>query len=544
MSTATSPTLSSLPPHFSRRSSLASSVNYTNSWNDLISCQSPLRKQLSRTNSIRSTLSPSTSILLDQAITDAITQIQQTKAKETTEPSVSSQLRSSALPNPSFYKRQLPNSCIPFNSERGKQLFRRSLDSGCLESYFSLSMHFLTQAEPAFCGLASLCMILNALEVDPLRQWKGVWRWYDESLLDCCRPLDDIKQHGITLPEFTCLAKCNGLNVTTRRPDETTKQQFIDDVKRTCENDAEYMVVSYDRGSLGQTGTGHFSPIGGFDEAELMVLVLDVARFKYPPYWVKVDTLWEALHPVDTSTGKSRGYTILARGTKPYVSTALSQLAVNGDSWSRLSDVLFRQIPSSLVNLPKNTSLQGLISFIVSEIPSENDSIVEHRLKLFISPLVTEMPVDDGAGAASQDAIAGLSLEEYVSGLDVLLHHIARTEMYKLVSESMVFKTRGVPVCGSVSRAGSMPSSPLVRKQSLHHNEEDDVCDFLAFLTIFLYAFLSYQPMCDALTPALANQVKSIVNIDQDPQIDLVVKKEVAFLREQIAALNELIVSS
>ena len=44
-----------------------------------------------------------------------------------------------------------------------------------------------TQDEPAFCGLASLSMVLNALAIDPRRPWKGVWRWFNEELLDCCR---------------------------------------------------------------------------------------------------------------------------------------------------------------------------------------------------------------------------------------------------------------------------------------------------------------------------------------------------------------------
>lgn len=63
---------------------------------------------------------------------------------------------------------------------------------------------------------------------------------------------------------------------------------------------------------LRQTGTGHFSPIGAYDEASDSVLLLDTARFKYGPHWVKVDLLFDALIPLDPSTGKSRGYMILS----------------------------------------------------------------------------------------------------------------------------------------------------------------------------------------------------------------------------------------
>lgn len=40
------------------------------------------------------------------------------------------------------------------------------------------------------------------------------------------------------------------------------------------------------RAKLGQSGSGHFSPIGAFDRDTDMVLIMDVARFKYPPHWV------------------------------------------------------------------------------------------------------------------------------------------------------------------------------------------------------------------------------------------------------------------
>ena len=35
----------------------------------------------------------------------------------------------------------------------------------------------LLQDEPAYCGLASLAMTLNTLNIDPRRTWKGPWRW-------------------------------------------------------------------------------------------------------------------------------------------------------------------------------------------------------------------------------------------------------------------------------------------------------------------------------------------------------------------------------
>jgi glutathione gamma-glutamylcysteinyltransferase len=43
------------------------------------------------------------------------------------------------------------------------------------------------------------------------------------------------------------------------------------------------MVVNYSRKALGQQGQhANFSPIGGFNKIEYQVLIMDVARGKYP----------------------------------------------------------------------------------------------------------------------------------------------------------------------------------------------------------------------------------------------------------------------
>jgi glutathione gamma-glutamylcysteinyltransferase len=68
------------------------------------------------------------------------------------------------------------------------------------------------------------------------------------------------------------------------------------------------LVAAYDRAALGQTGSGHFSPLGGIHAARDLVLVLDVARFKYPPHWVPTEQLWRAMQPIDAATGRARGW--------------------------------------------------------------------------------------------------------------------------------------------------------------------------------------------------------------------------------------------
>lgn len=153
-------------------------------------------------------------------------------------------------------------------------------------------------------------------------------------MLDCCRPLEWVKTNGITLTEFSCLARCNGLDATTRFADQITFEDFERDVISCCRSDSQFMAVSYSRSSLGQTGTGHFSPAGGYCSANGgMVLILDVARFKYPSYWVPIRLLYESLRPIDPSTGQSRGYSILRRSVVPTSPSPLLTLNATTATW-------------------------------------------------------------------------------------------------------------------------------------------------------------------------------------------------------------------
>ncbi|DAZ94013.1 TPA: hypothetical protein N0F65_001624 [Lagenidium giganteum] len=213
-----------------------------------------------------------------------------------------------------WYRRLLPQECVSFCSPDGRQLFKEAINSpeNYMQIYFPLAEQFTTQAEPAYCGLATLAMCLNALEIDPQRIWKGPWRWYSEELFDCCTPLSVAKEQGISLSEFKRIAECNSVIAqVTRATKDLTLDDFRDIVKRSCASSNEIAVLNYSRKALNQTGDGHFSPIGGYHPGRDMVLVLDVARFKYPPHWVKLSLAFEAIQRMDESIGLPRGVVVL-----------------------------------------------------------------------------------------------------------------------------------------------------------------------------------------------------------------------------------------
>lgn len=217
------------------------------------------------------------------------------------------------------------------SSERGKTLFREALAQKSMESFFPLSEQFVTQSEPSFCALSSLAMVLNALNHDPGKVWKGPWRWISEETLQCetrdiCgHDLDKVKRNGMDFNEFESLARCHGVRIKSHRSQQThgsnasdpnsgSLKVFRETVRAVASSASadSFVVVNFSRRALGQTGDGHFSPVGGYHSEKDLVLVLDVARFKYPPFWVPLTDLWASMGSVDEITGMTRGYFVVS----------------------------------------------------------------------------------------------------------------------------------------------------------------------------------------------------------------------------------------
>lgn len=215
-----------------------------------------------------------------------------------------------------FHRRALPANAIAFSSPEGRGLFSEALATDGMNGYFPLAEQFHTQSEPAFCGPGSLVVALNALSIDPERRWKGPWRWFSEEMLDCCVPLTDVRERGVDVDEFACLARCNGADVEVRRGDVSSLEAWRAALAIAASGEG-VVVASYDRAAMGQTGSGHFSPIGGYHVGRDLALILDVARFKYPPHWVSAEQLWRAMRGVDPATGQARGWVVIRRHTGP-----------------------------------------------------------------------------------------------------------------------------------------------------------------------------------------------------------------------------------
>lgn len=244
----------------------------------------------------------------------------------------------------SVYKRVLPASLIQLNSSYGKQLFKEALHEGNMECFFPLIEQFTTQYKPSTCGTTTLTMCLNALGIDPKTIWKGIWRWYSEEGLACSHP-DYLNE--IDIEKFGHLAKRNYTSIqlfyhnslkTNASFDKSTMdcpsghhhssthilkktacyETFFDCCMASARRDRFFLVTNSSRPALGQTGMGHFSPIGGVHLKNSLVLSLDVARYKYPPYFVEIRKLYDSLEDIDTATKRPRGFCLITRSYQSF----------------------------------------------------------------------------------------------------------------------------------------------------------------------------------------------------------------------------------
>ena len=248
---------------------------------------------------------------------------------------------------------------IPFRSEKGRKMLMEFMGTSSSDIYLSLSEQFLTQSSPPSCGVATLAMVLNSLHIDPGRVWRKPWRWFTEDMLISCFPLEKSEQTiGLTMEHFGLIAECNGAVAQTFYGSDISLEDFRKSIKSVFSGSLNRrLVVAFDRSLLGQTGTGHYSPIGAYHETSDAILILDVARFKYPPYWVSLDTMWRAMRTVDPESGRSRGYFIMS--SSPFRG---STAAKSGDYNSSPIEDLDSFLDSS------NTELKRLASNLVHDV--------------------------------------------------------------------------------------------------------------------------------------------------------------------------------
>ena len=206
-------------------------------------------------------------------------------------------------------------------------------------SYPAIAASFTTQVTQAFCGVASSVTVLNASAVtkpltDPYKPYPyftqcNIFNAKARSRLD----LDTVSNEGLTLAQATFLLNAQaGVHATCYHAGKAdgsgagvgansvpgcevagSAAEFRRAARRTLARPQHYLLVNFSRATLSDDneGGGHFSPLAAYNGSADDLLLMDVARYKYPPFWVDTDLLWQAMATTDTSSGRHRGFIVV-----------------------------------------------------------------------------------------------------------------------------------------------------------------------------------------------------------------------------------------
>ena len=212
--------------------------------------------------------------------------------------------------------------------------------------FFPLSNHFISQDNSIFCGPVSSAIVLNALRLgrqDGLPRdrssiaddemawlWKGADPFYGKytpnnvlnertktRLEVLGKPIlidgDPKRDYGLQLHQLAQVLRSHGLAVVTRVVDESADPAAIRrEIAANLAAGEDFVLVNYARGSLGQEGGGHISPLGAYDEASDSFLIMDVNPNRAPWVWVGAERLIAAMRTFDTV--ENRGYLLVSEG--------------------------------------------------------------------------------------------------------------------------------------------------------------------------------------------------------------------------------------
>jgi hypothetical protein len=184
----------------------------------------------------------------------------------------------------------LPDDLINLNSDRGARLL---IESEAMEAYWPLSIQFVTQKNQAYCGVASLVMVLN-------------------ERTEKIRPQEILAKKGMTLDQFGEIVGTYPVKADVRHAADSSLDEFRTSATQYLDAPDRHVVVNYLRDAIGQERGGHFSPLAAYDADSDRFLLLDVSRYKYPPIWVEADALFAAMNTPDSDNdNKTRGFVLV-----------------------------------------------------------------------------------------------------------------------------------------------------------------------------------------------------------------------------------------
>jgi hypothetical protein len=205
---------------------------------------------------------------------------------------------------------------VYFDTEESAALF----DGADVKGHFwTICRYFISEKFLTYCGIASSVTVLNSLSVDspdepqiyPYKMFTQD-NIFTEEVLQNRRPLE-VEKGGNTLEQLAGIVSVFDVQADTHFADSLDLDRCRDLLVETLKSPNRRVIVDFNRKTLNQKGSGHFSPLAAYHSGEDRFLLMDVAPYKSPPCWVKAEMLYNALTGVDATSEKSRGFLIVSR---------------------------------------------------------------------------------------------------------------------------------------------------------------------------------------------------------------------------------------
>ena len=184
---------------------------------------------------------------------------------------------------------------------------------------WTLARYFESERIDTFCSIASAAMVLNALGVPaPVSRMTYPYNIFEQdnfftTAVLAIQPVHSVAGKGVALDQLASMVQTFDVTVDVYHADKQSADQFRRRAATALESKDHYIIVNFSRETLGQIGSGHFSPLAAYDRNSDRFLIMDVARYKYPPAWVKAEDLWNAMNTEDPDAKAKRGFVIVQR---------------------------------------------------------------------------------------------------------------------------------------------------------------------------------------------------------------------------------------
>ena len=174
-----------------------------------------------------------------------------------------------------------------------------------------------TERHQTFCGPTSLAIAMNSLGInDPTPPRLFPYHLVTQDTVFtpanlAIKSYEDVDESGLTLDQLAQFSANLKLSASVLHAADLSVEDMRNRLIAALGQLDRRVIVNFSRASLGQEGDGHFSPLVAYDPASDSFLILDVARYKYPPAWVSSKELHASMRTTDSTSRLSRGALIV-----------------------------------------------------------------------------------------------------------------------------------------------------------------------------------------------------------------------------------------